>query len=217
MRPIIARRPVAASSRIPPFLLLAALLILLPSSLTASIAVDSQRLFREQPAAGKILVASESIRDPRFRESVILLLNHDENGSLGLIINRPTRVPLSELFDDAPPGVLHFGGPVQTSVLSLLAEGALPADEPEGGRSPIFDSVWFVFGADAVVEQLSAHDSTDAVRVYSGYAGWSAGQLEAEIRSGGWLLTMANPEMIFAADPATVWEDLLRQLRGRWI
>ncbi len=183
----------------------------------ASIPEGGPRIVQEPLAAGKFLIASESIRDPRFRESVILLLNHDEQGTLGLIINRPTRIPLSEVIDGGPPGQLYFGGPVQSLAFSLLANGE-PADEgPDDGRSFVLDSVWFVFGAEAVRERLSRLEAGDAARVYAGYTGWSPGQLESELRNGGWHLTKASIDAIFAEDPARVWETLIRRVSGRWI
>lgn len=183
----------------------------------ASIPASGLRTAQETPAAGKFLIASESIRDPRFREAVILLLNHDEQGTLGLIINRPTRIPLSEVIDGDLPGQLYFGGPVQASAFSLLANGE-PADGgTDDDRSYVLGNVWFVFGAEAVRDRLSQLEAGDAARVYAGYAGWSSGQLESELRNGGWYLTGASIDAIFADDPARVWETLIRRVSGRWI
>jgi putative transcriptional regulator len=183
----------------------------------ASIPEHSPRLFQEQPAAGKFLIASESMRDPRFRESVILLLNHDAQGTLGLIINRPTRIPLSEVVDGDPPGQLFFGGPVQPTVFSLLVNGEPGDDAADNGRSFVLDSVWFVFGTEAVLDRLTALEAGAAARVYAGYAGWSPGQLNAELRDGGWHLSAATADAIFAEDPARIWDTLIRRVRGRWI
>jgi putative transcriptional regulator len=172
----------------------------------------------QQIAPGKFLVASKSIRDPRFRESVILLLNHDAQGTLGLIINRPTRIPVSEVFDEGLPGQLFFGGPVQPTTFSMLVTTPNGADGETGeGQSFVFDGLYFVFGNDRVADRLSRLDAGEQARVYAGYAGWAPGQLDAELRDGGWHLAVTGTDAVFAEDSAGVWETLIRRFSGRWI
>ncbi len=172
----------------------------------------------QQIAPGKFLIASNSIRDPRFRESVILLLNHDEQGTLGLIINRPTRIPVSEVFDEGLPGQLFFGGPVQPTAFSMLVTTPNGADGETGeGQGFVFDGLYFIFGNDRVADRLSRLDAGEQARVYAGYAGWAPGQLDAELRDGGWHLAVAGADSVFAEESARVWETLIRQFSGRWI
>lgn len=203
-------------------LLSLSLVIALSRAGLASIPDAGPRLLQEQPAAGKFLIASESIRDPRFRESVILLLNHDAQGTLGVIVNRPTRVQLSEVVDEGLPGQLFFGGPVQPSTFSLLVRSPLSGEpgtdkgEDEEG-SFILGELYFVFGTDKVLERISRLEADETARVYAGYAGWSPGQLDAELRNGGWYLALASTEAVFAEDPASVWKTLMRRVSGRWI
>lgn len=183
----------------------------------ASIPEAAPPPFQEQPAAGKFLIANESIRDPRFRESVILLLNHDAGGSVGLIINRPTRIPLDSVFDADLEGLLLFGGPVQPSVFSLLVLDGTAASTGDEGHSYVLEGVWFVFGTEGVLERLPGLGEGAKARVYAGYAGWGPGQLDAEIRDGGWRLLTASPAAIFAEDPSRLWGELMRRAGGRWI
>lgn len=223
------------------------------------------------PAPGHFLVASESIRDPRFRRTVILLINHDDGGSLGVILNRPGEMPLSDVFPrgaedeaaghdtahgadhdtgtDPAPGVLHFGGPVQPRVFSMLfrsdavpgspgdghgqrggdtdgagdhADGSDHHEDGDGGDEDSLDivrvlgDVDFVLGYGAVARVHARLDRDDPRRVFAGYAGWSAGQLQGEIARGGWHLIAASPDLIFS-DSDAVWDVLMRKLRGRWI
>ncbi len=182
----------------------------------ASIPDAAPRVFQEQPAAGKFLIASETIGDPRFRESVILLLNHGADGTVGLIINRPTRIPLSDVIEGEIQGQLLFGGPVQPSVFSLLIRDREGRDSDDS-RSYVLERIWFVFGTEDAFDQLARLEEGAEARVYAGYTGWGPGQLDAEIRNGGWHLLAANPAVVFAEDPSQVWGSLMRRASGRWI
>lgn len=196
-------------------------LVMLTLPVTASIQRDSQRMFEPRPAAGKYLVASESLRDPRFRQTVILLINHDDQGSLGVIVNRPSEVSLSEIIDGAGTQRVYFGGPVQTRVFSMLYRSDQVSEVSDDEEGPeimrIIEDVDFVLGFNAVTALYPQLDDDDPYRIYAGYAGWSAGQLEAEIENGGWHLISESTDPIFSDRPERVWETLMRKLRGQWI
>lgn len=188
----------------------------------ASIQREPPRMEEPRLAAGKYLVASESMPDPRFRQTVILVVKHDAQGSLGVIVNQPSQVPLSEVVDGGGPGLLYFGGPVQTRVLSMLfrsdeTPGTATPDEGEGPEIVrVIGKVGFILGFQAVVDLHARLGDQEPRRVYAGYAGWSAGQLKAEIDNGGWYLVADSDHPIFSERPESVWGDLVRKLRGRW-
>lgn len=192
---------------------------------------DAPARAEPDPAPGRFLVASESIRDPRFHRSVILMVTHGDEGSLGVILNRPGDVPLSELLEDGGEGQLHYGGPVQPRILSVLfrpdadgvndADGGGNADEGSPDAAPadiihIPGGIEFALGHRAVTRILQRLDATAPRRVFSGYAGWSPGQLQGEIASGGWHVVDESPDEVFS-DPADIWDRLMRAFRGRWI
>lgn len=167
------------------------------------------------PKTGALLVASRDMPDPRFQRAVILLLEHNEEGTLGLIINRPTEVKLPDTGSapgSAAAGLnLYFGGPVATHQPLLLMRG-----KPDSARlNHVFGDVYWGSGR-LVLEWLFGHTpSFDAMRVYLGHAGWAPGQLRAELAAGSWELFEATPEIVFRPDLDTLWQELIEQ--SQWI
>lgn len=166
-------------------------------------------------AAGRLLVASPLLGDPNFARSIVLLLNTDEDGALGVILNRPSTTPVGEVL--APwaglvrgPDVLFQGGPVETDSALAVARLAEAGDDLVGWR-PLFDGTGLV-DLDTPVELLEG--GLAELRIYAGYAGWSAGQLEAEIESGAWLVLSAEPADLFSPDPVALWAQVLRRQPG---
>ena len=166
-------------------------------------------------AAGRLLIASPLLQDPNFARSIVLLLNTDDDGSLGVILNRPSTMPVGEVL--APwaalvggPDVLFRGGPVETDAALAVARVVGAGDELVGWR-PLFDRTGLV-DLDTPVELVEGGLSD--IRIYAGYAGWSAGQLEAEIDSGAWLVVPADPADLFAPDPDQLWSQVLRRQPG---
>jgi putative transcriptional regulator len=126
---------------------------------------------------------------------------------MGLVVNRPTAVPLSRLFAGEPglgQGVLFRGGPVDSGRFLLLLRARRP---PEGSR-PVFADVHLGWSPQAVRDSPGVEE----FRVYSGYAGWAPGQLEAEIARGDWRLAPAEAPLVFARHPERLWEELARRL-----
>jgi putative transcriptional regulator len=170
--------------------------------------------------AGSLLVATPMLVDPNFAHTVVLLLDHDEDGALGVVLNRPSPVPVGEVlpgWDEvlAGPGVIFQGGPVATD--SALAVAGLRAgdDEPVGFRR-LFDGTGIV-DLDAPAEILVP--ALAGMRVFAGYAGWGAGQLEAEIEEGSWYVLPALPGDVFGDDPEGLWARVLRRQPGElaWV
>lgn len=168
--------------------------------------------------AGQLVVATPSLTDPNFSRTVVLLLQADEeDGSLGVILNRPTGTDLSEVLPSwahlsADPAVVFTGGPVSpTSAVCLgrgrLRRAALAAyAELEGVPGGAVGTV----DLEAAPAELAA--AVEHVRVFAGYAGWSRGQLEAEVAEGAWWVLDSLPVDAFASDPALLWQRvLLRQ------
>jgi putative transcriptional regulator len=173
--------------------------------------------------AGRLLVATPRLADPNFERAVVLLLDHDESGSLGVVLNRPSPVPVSDVLAGwgdlaAEPDVLFHGGPVSTD--SALAVAAVPLGEPpEGdpvGFRRLFDNTGIV-DLDTPTELLS--DAIVRLRVFAGYAGWGDGQLLAEIEEGSWYVVPLDADDLFGADPELLWASVLRRQPGElaWV
>ena len=157
---------------------------------------------------GHLLVASTDLADPNFHKSVVLLVRHDEDGALGLVLNRPTRTPLKEVWKEVGESpcnietVLYLGGPVQGPLFALHSDGEI-------GKTEILPGAYFSPDP-AELEQLAA-GSADRIRFFVGYAGWGAGQLERELGERSWLTIPASVEHIFS-EPDDLWEKILRRI-----
>lgn len=172
-------------------------------------------LDRHQPngrlSKGKFLVASRQIRDPRFMESVILLVRHDLQGTVGLVVNRPTTARLSDFFPEIKEqrGEEHFtyiGGPVGMTQIQLLIRQSNRSEESQW----IFDDV-YVSSSKTVFDRLiKKPDGKVNFRAYAGYAGWFFGQLEQEVMRGDWRVVEADAETIFNKSATEIWPDLIR-------
>jgi putative transcriptional regulator len=182
------------------------------------------------PLAGRLLVATPVIGDPNFHRSVVLLFEHGEAGTMGVVINRPTDVGLGESLPGwaelaAAPGVVFVGGPVeQAGAIGLgrlaptasLDLAARPADEGAGPWSPIHGTLGAV-GPLATVDLTSDPDDIDGIellRVFVGYAGWAPGQLDAELAEQAWVVAEAQPADLWSADPEGLWGRVLRRQGG---
>jgi putative transcriptional regulator len=162
------------------------------------------------PAKGMFLVASPSLADPNFQRTVILLCEHSPEGTLGLVINRPTDLFLSEALPavsvlKGTSYVVFAGGPVQPGGLLMLFR---VVREPDRQRQ-VLDGV-YVGGSLNVMERLITRpEPTETFRAFAGYAGWAPGQLESEMAQGSWVLRQAESSAIFDRDPAGLWSELI--------
>lgn len=173
--------------------------------------------------AGQLLVATPRLLDPNFERTVVLILDHDESGTLGVVLNRPSPVPVGDILMAweglaSEPGVLFHGGPVATD--SALAVAALPpgqvaAEEPVGFRRLFADTG--IIDLDTPTELLES--VVTRMRVFAGYAGWGDGQLVEEIEEGSWYVVPQEPEDVFDADPRRLWSRVLRRQPGElaWV
>jgi putative transcriptional regulator len=165
-------------------------------------------------ARGQLLVAGPSLLDPNFWRTVVLIVEHNDEGALGLVLNRPSEtsvgeaVPqLSELLDPAQD--LFIGGPVQPSAVIVLAEFEDPAD----AALIAFDDVG-VLGTGPSEEQLAA--GIRAGRAFLGHAGWGPGQLDDELERGDWILEPAKLEDAFSSEARRLWSDVLTRKGGSY-
>jgi len=153
---------------------------------------------------GKFLLASQTLEDPNFARSVVLVVRHDKDGAFGLIINRPMRVSIGEAIGNAiesaqdSQALIHFGGPCQGPVFMLHT------DFPTGGDEPV-EGLYVTTDRDAI-ERLIQNEA-QPMKLFASYSGWSSGQLENEIGDGSWLICDAGNEEIFDADTNT-WQRL---------
>jgi putative transcriptional regulator len=160
---------------------------------------------------GRLLVATPPLLDPNFVRSVVLMLEHTEEGALGVVLNRPTTTPLSEVLPAwgdlaAPPGVVLVGGPVQPDGMIGLA-AVHPGDDHPGVRE-----LWPGLGTvdlDAPPEIVKP--GIGALRCFVGYAGWGPGQLEGEIAIGSWFVLDHLASDIWTPEPETLWRAVLRR------
>ena len=166
---------------------------------------------------GKLLIAMPAMGDPRFAGSVVFLCAHSAEGAMGLIVNKPTADPglralLEQVSVPVAPGMrdrpVHFGGPVET-VRGFVLHSADYISRINGLR---IDERFGMTATLDVLEDLAAGRGPAQAIVALGYAGWGAGQLEAEIAQNGWLTCDATPELVFATPDAGKWEAALRGL-----
>ena len=167
--------------------------------------------------AGQLVVATPQLGDPNFARTVVLLLQADEeDGALGLVLNRPTGTDVAEVLPDwaplagAPP-VVFTGGPVQPQAAICLGRRRLGGSavaayaELEGVPGGSVGTV------DLEVEPEQLVGAVSAVRLFAGYAGWSPGQLEAEVDEGAWWVLDALPADAFDSSPEHLWERVLKR------
>lgn len=164
---------------------------------------------------GVFLIASPLLFDPNFRETVVFLCDYGVEGAMGVIVNRPTTVLLSEALPDlavlrGTSYLLFAGGPVQpTGVIMLFRVG----QEPPGTRQ-VMKGVYLGGNLETLERLVTKPEPTETFRAYAGYAGWGPGQLEFEMAQGSWATVRADPTKIFAKDPSELWSELIQSLRG---
>jgi putative transcriptional regulator len=163
---------------------------------------------------GQLLVASPAMADPNFARSVIAIANHDEDGALGIILNRPSETEVVEavpelegVVDDDE--VVFVGGPVQPASIVVLAEFEDPAE-----------AAFLVVGGIGLVSDRTGLErlgvATARRRVFAGYAGWGPGQLEQELEREDWILEAVQPQDVFDEEPGALWGRVLARKGGQF-
>ncbi len=163
---------------------------------------------------GRLLVAMPVLDDPAFARAVVLMIDHDEDGALGVVLNRASDVPVTEATDAlidlvSSPGVLFGGGPVEPDALVAIGQA-----HEDAGRT----DTTFVEGlrlVDLDQDPVLAGVELTQVRLFAGYAGWAPGQLEHEVWHGAWAVVKSEPSDVFTDRPETLWRDVLARQPGR--
>lgn len=160
---------------------------------------------------GQLLIASPSLLDPNFRRTVVLVTEHSDEGAAGLVLNRPSPVAVTEAVPALEPLVdegeqVWVGGPVQTDAVLVLGE----FEDPDDAAVPLFGALGFP----SLDEPEEVAERTIRRRVFAGYAGWGAGQLEGELERDDWILEPAGPDDPFTDDPELLWSEVLRRKGG---
>ena len=166
--------------------------------------------------SGVFLIARKDLPDPNFEDSVVLLIEYNKRGAMGLIINWQSRVPLSRALRQVEEAKsrkdpIYVGGPVERSgVLALLRSSDKPAD-----AQLVFSDVYLVSSRELLRKTLASSTDSQALHVYLGYSGWGAGQLEKEIALGTWHILNADAATVFDPNPDAVWPRLIRRTELR--
>lgn len=169
---------------------------------------------------GVFLVANTHLNSRTFSRTVILVVEHGGQGSVGIIINRPSDVSLTQLVPKAKElgskdDVVHFGGPVSPNAIVLLLQVRSPL-APEQGIH-VFDDIYLSSSSSVLEHLLRRDDSEDMFHAYVGYAGWAPGQLTSEIKRGDWFVVPGDAKKIFSTDPESIWPQMIKALSGQWV
>ncbi len=168
----------------------------------------------DESLRGKLLVASPTLVDPNFARSVVLITEHNDEGAMGIVLDRPSEALVGDLvpqLDDVAgaKAPIYVGGPVQPSALVVLAEFS----DPDAAAWIVTADVGFA-SADFETEDLAG--VVRRARVYAGYSGWGAGQLEAELDVDSWIVEPPIPKELFPDEPQTLWSDVLARKGGQY-
>lgn len=162
------------------------------------------------PQAPCLLVANPLLLDPNFLHAVVLLIEHDEHGAMGIVLNRPLPLELAQIcaeshltFAGDEQATAFRGGPVEPQRGSILVRGGLPAEE-----DTVLDFTDFVSFRKDLLESLLL-DPEATYRLFLGYAGWGPGQLEAEMVQGAWTLMPLKPEWLMHEEPRKLWQQAI--------
>lgn len=163
------------------------------------------------PEKGKIIISIPFLNDPNFKRSIVLLSEHNEEGSIGFILNKPTNYYLNQVVEDflefnCP---VFFGGPVQTNSLMFIHRAGDIID----GSVEIFDGLYWGGSFEILKILIEAKKINEKdFRFFVGYSGWSSGQLEEEMKHNSWIISSASTENIFSHDPDNLWRDILKSM-----
>jgi putative transcriptional regulator len=167
--------------------------------------------------ARRLLVSIPTLHDPNFFRSVVFMIEHTEEGALGLVLNQPTEARVDTVLESwapyaAPPAVAFVGGPVQQheAVIGLARIGTVHTGGDEAWQ-PLIGRVGTV---DLGRDPADARADIEAVRIFAGYSGWGPSQLEGELEAGGWFVVDARPDDLLTSDPASLWRTVLRRQGG---
>jgi putative transcriptional regulator len=162
-------------------------------------------------ANGTLLVASPELADPTYARAVVLVLRHDDEGTIGVVLNRPTNLVPATIFPELTDSIggytghLFRGGPIAATRLLYIVRGlaAATVNGPE-----VLDKVFLSIDDESLPDMTRLADGTNDLRLYAGHAAWVPGQLQSEVNAGGWQVLPGTAELVFHADPGSLWTDL---------
>ena len=165
-----------------------------------------------RPAAHRLLIAAPSLTDPEFFRTVVFLIEHDDTGSVGVIVNRPSHTPVGHILPAwqdvmSEPAVVFNGGPVQRD--GALGLGRLRGSTDAGTGLRAVSGGLALVDLDADAGAVAGGASN--LRVFAGHSGWEVGQLEAEIADGGWFVVAGGLDDVFSTQPGRLWRSVLRR------
>jgi putative transcriptional regulator len=181
------------------------------TALALAPALNAQSARAKDLAAGKFLVANRKLLDPNFAESVVLLVDYQEDGVVGLVVNRRTDIPVSKALTVAEAkrrlDPVFVGGPVEASVVMALAR--LKAN-PDGAKRVLGD-LYLISTRSLLTKTMASSLESSSFHVYLGYAGWTGPQLCHEVDIGGWFIFPGDAALVFDPNPATLWSRLIEK------
>ncbi len=176
---------------------------------------QSQSTRAEDLGPGKLLVATPELGDPNFAKTVVMLVQFDDDGVVGLILNRRSKVAVSRVLEEVQAAKgrhdpVYAGGPVgRTEVLALVR-----ATEEPAGAKRVSGDLFLAVTKESLEKTLTGTEAAD-IHFYLGYAGWTAEQLENEVAMGGWYIFPGNAKAVFDAAPESLWDRLIRLTETR--
>lgn len=188
--------------------------LVVASLLGLAIALPGAIRAQDKPAAHKFLIATHQQRGPFF-ETVILLVDYDQSGAMGLIVNRPSQIAVAKVLPNVKElegrkDRLYVGGPVSLDHLMLL----IRSKTAPARSTHVIDDVYASGSIDTLRAVASGKLTGATFRAYAGYAGWAGGQLDAELARGAWRVVPATADEIFTTQPGRLWEDLDERSKG---
>jgi len=160
---------------------------------------------------GIFLYASPALADPNFSQTVVLLVQYGPEGAMGLVINRPGDLDAKTALPALAGMPMYEGGPVQTETMIALVRTRRPS--PKAVR--VLDDVYLSGKREELEAAARGGRAQERVRVFSGYSGWTAGQLESEVKAGGWLVGPGDAAAVFSPEPGKLWRKVFLLLQRR--
>jgi putative transcriptional regulator len=172
---------------------------------------DNKKLSNIPPAPGRILISEPLLQDFYFRRSVVLLADHSDEGTFGLILNKPVDVRFNDVIKGFPnfKAPLYLGGPVQTSNLYFIHT----LGEKVEGSMKILDGLYWGGDIEQIKEMMTLDQLNPSnIRFFIGYSGWVSKQLDRELDENSWVVSSASTEQLIHANPDNLWRDIVKTL-----
>lgn len=168
-----------------------------------------------KPEKGRLLISEPFLPDPNFERTVVLLCDHNEEGSFGFVLNKPSILKVGEVMEEALnlDQVVYFGGPVQQDTLHFIHRNIVVENATE-----IVENIRWGGAFDSLVSLIQSNQIThDNVRFFLGYSGWGPGQLEKELEEDSWIVCdYVSDQLLFETEPNLMWKKALESMGGRF-